>query len=70
MSAGDRTLHSLVLNVKIVCHVWDSALWEVSDQICMMTRESVGMKGRKRDTNIGSTDGFKSLRLRSVLPVV
>lgn len=52
MSVGDRTLCSFLFNVKMVRHVWDGALWEVSDQICMMTKESVGMKDMNKDTNI------------------
>lgn len=62
MSAGDGTLRSFLFNVKMVCRVWDGALWEVSDQIFMMTRGSAGMKDRKQGTSSGSANGFKSLQ--------
>lgn len=38
MNVGDKALHVSFFNVEIVCHVWDGALWDVSDGICMMTR--------------------------------
>lgn len=48
-------------HVKMVCHVWDGALWEMPDQICMMTRESPGMKGRQSGTSSSSANGYESL---------
>lgn len=52
MSAAHRTL--FFFNVNTVCHVWDGALWEMPDQICMTMRQSCGMKGKQSGPNISS----------------
>lgn len=38
MDAGDKALHSFCLNAEMVGRVWDGALWDVSDEICIMMR--------------------------------
>lgn len=39
VGAGKLRSFPLFFYVKLVCHVWAGALWQVSDQICMMTRK-------------------------------
>lgn len=62
MNTGDKPLLPF-FNAETLCRVWDGALWDVSDQICMMAKAKLAYETEGEDMKLALVAALNPCRL-------